>query len=273
MIETGMYTTLQHQFRQITGQSTCVVTADYREYAPPACLRPFVVCFWESRVTTGLVGIQHFQVRPDGCMDLLWVRSPQQVDGYFVGIQDQLLPASRRAGEVTWGVRFYPWVVAGLMRDDMRHYTNHRVDLSECAPFIKQMQSLVQEYTDFQLAMASLVPILSAQFSAAGTSHPALMRAIRHILFRHGITTVAQTASQAAVGERHLVRLFTDGIGLSPKTFMAFVRFSHTMQKMKTSPGHDTSLILDGGYCDQPHFIRECRRFYGVSPSMIKTTI
>ena len=67
----------------------------YREFAPPAALRPAVYCLWVSVVPAG--GAPPRLVLPDACVDLIW----QQGQGVCVAGPDTgPVPSSLAPGSV-----------------------------------------------------------------------------------------------------------------------------------------------------------------------------
>ena len=62
-----------------------------------------------------------------------------------------------------------------------------------------------------------------------------------------------------------LERQFHEKIGFTPKFYTRIVRFSHAM-KMLTQNKGVFDIIVDCGYTDQAHFIKEIRLFTGRTP-------
>lgn len=69
------------------------------------------------------------------------------------------------------------------------------------------------------------------------------------------------------LSRRHFNRLFTEAMGISPKYFHRVARFEQTIKKLLLN--YKTvylDTILDAGYYDQAHFIKECKIFTGTTP-------
>jgi len=74
-------------------------------------------------------------------------------------------------------------------------------------------------------------------------------------------------AAELGVGERRLLRLFHERVGLSPKQAARVARFRTAVALLLRYPERPLGRIaLDGGYYDQPHFNGEFSRLAGVSP-------
>lgn len=67
---------------------------------------------------------------------------------------------------------------------------------------------------------------------------------------------------------RTVARLFRRYVGVGPKTFSRVTRFQRGLNRLKSDPGVTLGeLASECGYSDQSHFVREFRRFAGVTPS------
>jgi AraC-like DNA-binding protein len=99
-------------------------------------------------------------------------------------------------------------------------------------------------------------------------------RLVSHVLERlrrhDGPLSVRQLAAESGVTRRHLVRLFQDQVGLSPKTLARVLRFQRVIRTVETrGPGAVSwaDLACHCGYYDQAHFVRDFRAFAGIPPS------
>lgn len=94
--------------------------------------------------------------------------------------------------------------------------------------------------------------------------------AMEVLMRKNGLVSVEQLASMACVSTRQLERLSNQRIGLPPKLFARLIRFSKAYRLFESSPNlRWTQIAHCCGYYDQMHFIRDCKEFAGVSPSVI----
>lgn len=92
---------------------------------------------------------------------------------------------------------------------------------------------------------------------------------VNEIVRSGGLITMEELSSRLGVSQRYVQRKFNDGVGVRPKTFASIVRFQRFFRLMAqgaAAPGSLQSEIYDA-YFDQPHFIRDWKRFTGLSPS------
>jgi AraC-like DNA-binding protein len=66
---------------------------------------------------------------------------------------------------------------------------------------------------------------------------------------------------------RHLSALFTEQVGLGPKTAARLLRFERVCCRMRENPRGWTEIAYDCGYYDQSHMNREFREFAGIAPT------
>lgn len=75
-------------------------------------------------------------------------------------------------------------------------------------------------------------------------------------------------AGELAVSGRHLRRIFDDAFGIPPKMLTRIVRFHRALREATQGQAPDWSAVAAAaGYYDQAHFIAECRRLTGRTPS------
>jgi len=68
-----------------------------------------------------------------------------------------------------------------------------------------------------------------------------------------------------------LERVFLDEIGVTAKVFSRIVRFNHAKKTIETNPDVDLlTLSYECGYADQPHFTRNFREMFGITPADFK---
>jgi len=88
----------------------------------------------------------------------------------------------------------------------------------------------------------------------------------------HDITTennfdIQRLASSYGLSERYIQKLFENVVGIAPRTFFNTQRFNRSLELIRSSDLHLTSIAYDCGYYDQAHFIKEFKKFTGITPS------
>ncbi|MCQ4213578.1 AraC family transcriptional regulator [Streptomyces longispororuber] len=122
--------------------------------------------------------------------------------------------------------------------------------------------------------LAELLPPAFEQGAAADRDREALVRsAVSALSTRPGRprpAPVPEVAHALAVSERQLRKLFTDGVGVSPKHFARIDRARQLLAGARDGAGAPVpwaGLAQATGYYDQSHMAAEFRALFGVAPS------
>jgi AraC-like DNA-binding protein len=93
-------------------------------------------------------------------------------------------------------------------------------------------------------------------------------RAVDEIGSQAGRLSVRSLARRLHVGERHLERVMRRDVGLPPVVLGRILRVQAALRTMRSAPRRPlTTVALESGYYDHPHFVKEFRRLVGCTPS------
>ena len=96
-----------------------------------------------------------------------------------------------------------------------------------------------------------------------------LFEAIISIMKLRGSLNLQQDID-TGISPRQLRRLFEFYVGNSPKMFSKVVRFQYFFQLLTSSQGPTYhQLLLDAGYYDQPHFNKDFKSLFGLTPGEV----
>lgn len=85
-----------------------------------------------------------------------------------------------------------------------------------------------------------------------------------------GKVSMEELASLACLSLRQLERRCTERLGMPPKQYARLIRFCKAYQLKELFPQKTwTEIAYQSGYYDQMHFIRDFKKFAGVTPSFI----
>ena len=106
------------------------------------------------------------------------------------------------------------------------------------------------------------------RFMARATTEPLpdIVYRLANVLDGAPPATVADWAAQIDLSERQLERLSTQYLGMTPKLVLRHLRFQQTMVAYRRHGPDGWQPAVLGMYADQSHFIREFKRFTGVTP-------
>lgn len=92
-------------------------------------------------------------------------------------------------------------------------------------------------------------------------------REASRLRLKRGTVAIQELAESAGLSLRHFQRRFRNLTGLNPKLYARICRIGHTVHRKELEPDASwTTLALEAGYADQPHFIRDFKELTGISP-------
>jgi AraC family transcriptional regulator len=98
---------------------------------------------------------------------------------------------------------------------------------------------------------------------------PPWLSKVREILHEEFRTppSLLQLSSEAGVTPTHLCHAFRAHMGTTVGRYIRAARASWAAEQLRSTDQPLSSIATAAGYADQSHFIRECRRLLGASPS------
>lgn len=237
----------------------------YRQALPALPLRRWIAAYWS--VEHGASSAAPRRVLPDGCADLVLSWLPGGMQAEWVGTMTRAIELAPAMPASRWlGVRFlpgglYPWLGAPLQAladrrvalADLpaRHWQPPVAALAEAGDFAVQCRLLDASLLQNQPRLpASLLLCWMAQAA------PDLQQGC----------SVQALSRHSGVGVRTLQRRFADELGVSPQQHLRYLRFERALSLLRQGTLSQSALAQAAGYADQPHLVREFRRFAGVTP-------
>lgn len=95
-------------------------------------------------------------------------------------------------------------------------------------------------------------------------------QAMEALVSASGNVSIEQLASLACLSVRQFERKCTERLGMPPKQYARLIRFCKAYQLKELAPEKTwTEIAYHSGYYDQMHFIRDFKKFAGITPSFI----
>ncbi|MEO5587465.1 MAG: helix-turn-helix domain-containing protein [Novosphingobium sp.] len=92
------------------------------------------------------------------------------------------------------------------------------------------------------------------------------INAIHAALLDPEVASVAQIVAQAGIGQRTVERICDRAFGFPPKLLLRRQRFMRSLAQYMLDPSLKWIGAIDGHYHDQAQFVRDFRRFMGMTP-------
>ena len=242
----------------------------YTEVLPEPRLVPYIYCYWQLKSEFRLIVPFSYRVIPDGCVDIFFDVNDAQdcrVMGFSTTPTEFRLPHSFHYA----GIRFLPGAFPLMFDLDVSSLTNRDEGLDIVIPTAaKQLHDLVEGQT----TLAKIKLLLDQYFLKKVAPTDSIMdkrlyNAIMIILREHGALNL-KSKIDIGISPRQLRRLFEFYVGTSPKKFSKVIRFQYFFQLLSSSEGHGyNKVFLDAGYYDQPHFNRDFKTFFGLTPTEV----
>lgn len=239
---------------QIFGMLNSPEFTGYREYLPDDKLSEFVVCYWFFR-RTSIEG--DILVNPDCCSDIIFDLSYSSASCFaeITGVFSEKIyvPGS---GVEACGVRLKPGIAYHLIKEgiDSLGGTTVRADNYRFIDASFAAENMIGK-TDSQI-----VSFLNSYFY--GIFSKLMIRETRFICASKIFDAVAAGREEdvgisGKTANRYCLKYF----GMTRKKISSVIRFQKSIKDILRN-----GRIVPEGYCDQPHFIHEFKRFSGLTP-------
>lgn len=98
--------------------------------------------------------------------------------------------------------------------------------------------------------------------------NPFVDYAVNRILQSPHQATIESIVAKVGFSQKHLIKIFREHVGLTPKSFLKVMRFQKAIEEIDRNKTADwTAIAYESGYYDQAHFINDFRNFSGFTPA------
>lgn len=246
----------------------------YTELLPCAALAPYVRCFWGTDADSKEENAEEKStiVIPDTCMDIIFHfdAENQVTDSSFCVMDERpyrVGPADDPAGCSTFAIRFYGWSAVLFAGDRFAGCRNRAFAVDVFFPDLqKELPPLLGSVTSLEKRAQIAGRYLLKLLDRSRMNHD-FMNAVYDIIDSRGTLKVSGIAARNGLSNRHLERIFTENMGISPKNFSSLVRYQMLWQDFC---GERKSNVLDlvdkYAYYDQAHLLNDFRKYHGMTP-------
>jgi AraC-like DNA-binding protein len=163
----------------------------------------------------------------------------------------------------SFSARLQPAAACQLFGIDPVALVDHHVALELPAGLLEQLQTA----KDWQAMVAPMNAWLLGLAKGKRRDDPVAIQASR-LRQLNGNIAIQDLADAAGLSLRHFQRRFRQLTGLNPKHYSRICRIGHAVHRKELEPEASwTTLALEAGYSDQPHFIRDFKALTGALPS------
>lgn len=237
----------------------------YRESPPSPHLQGLIAAYWSVDSAAG-GALATRKILPDGCADLICDFAGGWPHMRWVGTMTRAIDVQVRERQDLFGIRFAPGGLFPLLGAPLSLLTDDSVAFAALpGPIWQPPLDGWCEDPDFaarcRRADASLLAILP-RLQSSGIAGLLQRLSVQSAL----PMSAAALADDMGVGLRTLQRRFMDHLGVSPRQHLRYLRFERARQLLLRRDHRSADIAVIVGYSDQAHFVREFRRFSGVTP-------
>ncbi|HEY5822925.1 MAG TPA: AraC family transcriptional regulator [Cyclobacteriaceae bacterium] len=167
--------------------------------------------------------------------------------------------------------RIYPFASSLFFPNPISHFTNHSIDLhdvvgNESDVFYKMLTEAPSVREKVNVLDTFLVQKLMKNEKMQRKAH--IIKQVCNDLVAEGEAFDIKVLSRRyGFSERYIQKLFIDVVGLTPRSLFSVQRFNKSLNRVLSTKVDLTSIAYDCGYYDQAHFIREFKKYTGLTPS------
>ena len=247
-------------------------------FMPNRFLQPYISKIWIFESKYGIPKSDLKLIAPNGEMKLVIPyknnmrstienKSKEHKEASFI-IIGQMTKAAIIESEIDFGsigidfkpygaYKFFPFPLS-----EITNYVYHAPDLF--TRMGSELQDRLSEISGINEKVRFIEEFLLKQMLELNKDDSITELAVNRIVASKGLIGVEELSEEVGYSRRHMVRKFTETIGLSPKEFSCIVRFHEIYKKYSLNSFNEEDLYEL--YYDQSHFVKEFKRFSGMTP-------
>ncbi|WP_160714249.1 helix-turn-helix domain-containing protein [Chitinophaga solisilvae] len=135
-------------------------------------------------------------------------------------------------------------------------------------PWIKELWQILHNTSRLEDRIAILSNYITAYLQESETGTQPLLQGVPYF-GNPAVQPVKAIARDAQLTERSIQLRFRKYTGSSPKELLRFIRFKQVLQRLQDNPSPAPDwydIILDFGYHDQSHLIKDFQHYLGATP-------
>lgn len=232
---------------------------EYQEYHFDE-LKDFCMCIWQMKSKHYLSNTIYNNILPDACIDIIINFTTEEI--FIVGFSKDTFSLELKGNIDYLGVRLKPGAFYSLFKIPADKIMDKQVSFN----------SLEKEYdlTSIlkQTNQKNRVNILKDYLLTKGKNieDKYYVNLVDKLYQSPNDKSVLEIASSFKYTERHLNRIFKTNYGLSPKVLLNIIRLHLCLELLLDEKKDLISVANLCGFYDQSHFIKEIKRYTGISP-------
>lgn len=253
---------------------------------PPPQLQPYVeILTWYEDYQPDY---SHERILPQGVVELIidLTAPPKFIynndtlavsqtcrNAWVSGVRQEFITISSIPGSSMLVVRFREGMAHAALHIPLGLLKNQVLDADLLLnPDIARLREQLLNAPSPQQKFACTLAFLAERIRRRPDIHPAVAFSVQKILENPALVTIDELVRRTGWTHKHLIHVFDRFVGVSPKEFLRISRFQQVINGIGSKMSADWMRIVhDCGYYDQAHFIKDFKRFSGLSPEQYLT--
>lgn len=228
----------------------------YEEIKTDGYLSNFVKCFWTSETLTK--SLEH-TILPDGYFDLIVEIKKKISKVKLTGIWTIPIDIKTEIHTKIFAVRFKPLAIELLENINLKALLNTSINLD-----IDFIGIDTLDFDNFKDFCDHIENYLQSRMEKVKSINDMKIRLFNEI-FKKEIFNVQELSEKVFWTSRQINRYFNFTFGLSLKEYLNILRCNQNYKAISNN-----RISLQSNYFDQSHFIKEIRKYTGVTPTELK---
>ncbi|MBS7020886.1 MAG: helix-turn-helix transcriptional regulator [Firmicutes bacterium] len=232
----------------------------YKEYQMPE-LDDYCMCIWQIKSNQEVKKPVELSILPDACIDLVidFVKQTIRFSGFSRDTEKLIL-----TGEIDYlGVRMKPGAFYALFQISADKIIDHALSFSEVEKKSNFTSILKLKNTEERIQM--IESYLKSKITTVKNSD-FFIQFVEQLYEKPIFQSVDMLSENFGYDERQLFRIFKKHYGVSPKVLLNILRLHLCFSLLFDERKNLNDIIHICGFYDQSHFIKEIKKYTGISP-------
>lgn len=223
-------------------------------------LEAYCICLWLIKTKKKTEKTIYNPILPDACIDLIIDFEEKEI--FFSGFskQTELFPLNRNTDYL--GARLKPGVFYQLFHVKADQIMDKKFPFTAIESENDLINILKTDKLEKRIEM--LKKYLVNKFKTISSIET--IHLVELLYESPKEQSVIKIANDFNYNRRHLVRLFKTTYGISPKVLLNILRLHLCLNLLLEEKASLTEIALTCGFYDQAHFIKEIKKYTGISP-------
>ena len=255
------------------------------QFLPSDVLKPFVKSYSVITIDRDLTNEVFY---PSGYVDLavnMYGRAATIINGHYrnmpnVEVLGQLTLPTRLTvakGTSVLLARIYPYANSLFFPNPISDFTNYAIDMHGIfANEVCEFHDHLIHERSIERKVKALDSFLIQKLRKNEKMHKktkVIGQICNSIRTEDQPFDIRNLSNTYGFSERYIQKLFLDTVGLTPRSFFNIQRFNKSLTHVLSSNQPLTTVAYECGYYDQAHFIKEFKKFTGITPSEARPSL